>query len=567
MAERPEFSGTSRGDRGQTTSRPALLWRGVGGALVVFAVAAAVRALGLGQEALHDELFHFLAAKNYLAEGTLSIISGAEPYTRARPFTLLVAWTMEKLEATLQMARLPALAAGSALAALVFTWLRAHGERLAAWIAGLLICLDPLLIELSQIVRFYSLQHLAFAAGAIGLFEAYRFRDRLRLSAPLAVAGLALLYAAFRLQSTALIGVAGIGVALVASAAIGLWNRLDRTRFVQIALVVGTVAVAGFVLVGQTDWFQDLLAVALQVDAWQRSAAGDLRYYYAILHGTYAPLWSLVPLLFVLGFRRQRKIVFYAAAIFAVGFLVHSLVPRKAQRYFVYLLPFLFVVFAAGIAAALPHLRNLGTRFADFMAERIVRLSDGAQRVLALGVIVAILGSAAVGNHAFLESYRLATRDHSFTFPLMGPFDGTLSWERAAAEIRSEMGKNAVVVAADDLKAIHYLGRLDYSLSPSNLSLRTIEDREFARDPRTDRPVVTEPASIEKIIRCHRRGVIVVQSMSWNNDHSVPDATAEYIQANTTPMELPPKWGLKVFRWTNSDPTHLPRCRSPSAPA
>lgn len=559
MTDQPQRTPSAAPDRLGRQLDWSLVLRALGGALAVFTVAAAIRALGLGQEALHDELYHFLAAKNYLADGTLSI-NGGEPYDRARPFTLLVAWVIGKLGATLQMARLPALLAGSALAALVFVWLRAHGEPLAAWIAGLLICVDPLLVELSQIVRFYSVQHLAFAAGSIGLFEAYRARKRPRLGIPLGLAAAGLLFVAFRLQVTALIGIAGIGASALVVGLIWLWNRLDRRRFLAITLGAAGVAIAGFVLLVQTDWYQTMLSVAWQVDRWQRAAAGNVRYYYAILIGSYAPLWSLVPLLFVLGFRRQRGIVFYAATIFAVGFLAHSFVPRKAQRYFVYLLPFLFVVFAAGMAGSIPLLRRLGSRFASLVSENVSPLTAGGRRVLSVGVTAAVLATVVIGNHAFLETYRLATRDHSYSFPLMGPFDPSLSWERAAPELKSRLGPSTAVVSADDLKAIHYLGQLDYALSPSHLSERNAEDREFWHDPRVDRPVVSEPGSIGTITRCHRRGLIVVQTGSWNNPASVPRATAEYIRENLTEVELPRKWGLKVFRWSTRDPVELEEC-------
>ena len=58
-------------------------------ASLVFLFALAIRALSIGDEALHDELYHYLAASNYLDDGTLRIGMG-DPYLRASWFTNMI---------------------------------------------------------------------------------------------------------------------------------------------------------------------------------------------------------------------------------------------------------------------------------------------------------------------------------------------------------------------------------------------------------------------------------------------------------------------------------------------
>ena len=137
-------------------------------AVVISAIALAIRLPGIGQDAGGDELYHILAAQQYLADGTLSI-HGAEPYTRARFFTMLVAACMRLFGDSPEAARIPALAAGTLTVLLGFLWVRSLGERAGAWVAGLLLALDPELVKLSQWARFYTLQHLAILSGAIAV--------------------------------------------------------------------------------------------------------------------------------------------------------------------------------------------------------------------------------------------------------------------------------------------------------------------------------------------------------------------------------------------------------------
>ena len=53
---------------------------------LVFAIALAVRAPLAGQELSNDELYHVLAARQYLADGTFTLAHGAQ-YDRAADFT------------------------------------------------------------------------------------------------------------------------------------------------------------------------------------------------------------------------------------------------------------------------------------------------------------------------------------------------------------------------------------------------------------------------------------------------------------------------------------------------
>src|SRR5690606_5178410 len=141
------------------------------------------------------------------------------PYVRGAIFTRAVAALLSVFGPSLPVARIPALLAGCGVALVVFLWLRLSGERWAAWIAAALVCVDPILVQLSQIVRFYSLQHLAFLLGTIGVFVWVERRPPVPASVALLGASAAALALAFELQIVSLIGIGGLALFVVAALA------------------------------------------------------------------------------------------------------------------------------------------------------------------------------------------------------------------------------------------------------------------------------------------------------------------------------------------------------------
>src|SRR5690606_2885880 len=77
--------------------------------LAVLALAAAFRVPGLGEEALHDELYNYLAAVGYTEDGSYRIVEGAAPYVRGAIFTRAVAALLSVFGPSLPVARIPAL--------------------------------------------------------------------------------------------------------------------------------------------------------------------------------------------------------------------------------------------------------------------------------------------------------------------------------------------------------------------------------------------------------------------------------------------------------------------------
>jgi len=513
--------------------------------VLLMLMAMLVRSVGLGEEALHDELYHFLAACGLLEHGDFLIVANAEPYNRVAFFTRMVAVCMDLFGQTLPVARIPALLAGSIMVGVVFVWLRLNGERMAGWLAAILITMDPQLIQLSQIVRFYTLQHLAFLLGSIGVFVLlYHIRSTITKSITFCLTVTALLLA-FIIQPVSVFGIGGLF--LFAAAAI-YWMKIRHLRWkVQqwIALTAGAISCAVIVYAYKAGLIAKFIAMMNYADLWAAASVDNHRFYYAILHTNYAPLLSPFPLLMLLAVRKQPRLTILCASVFGMGIISLSIAAWKAERYFSYLLPFFFIVVAIGLSSGLASLYRY--LCALLSQTRFALISPKGKFVVTVSMVVAIFGFAMLGNYAFLTTARLLTRDHQVSFPLMGPKDGALSWSQAAAKLKRIASEVEVVVSSDDLKAIHYLGRVDYILSPN--SLRSLP--EFTLDRFTNAPLVVSVDAIATIMKRHRSGLFVVQSMSLGQTAtSAPRLLATRLVAEQAELiDLSNEWGIIAYRW------------------
>ncbi len=517
--------------------------------MLVFAIAAAVRVHGLTQELAGDELYNFLAARQLLVDGTLSI-HGGEPYTRAQLFTHLVAGFFRVFGESPVVSRLPALLFGAGAVALVFWWVASHGERLAAWVAALLLALDPESVKASQMCRFYSVHMVLFLAAAIVVEAAVQPGRRVASAVALGVVGALALTIAWHLQLVTQIGLGGLalfaGLALLPRT-IAVLRRRPAARLVAAAAVVGALVLAALWM--QTGGLEDLLRKAAYRDLWARGFAERPDYYVQALIEAYPTPATLLPLAVLLAAPRQPLLTLLCACVFGAAFLVHSALAWKALRYVLYLSPFFFVLTGLGVAAAAPALVRAADRFLALSAFVVARprLRRFGQRALVAGVAAFVLAA----NPSFLRTVRGWTLDPSYRHP--GMTSGSLSWGRAAAVLQPLVGATGAVVSTDDLQSLYYLGRLDYVINLDHL----YEDRmlekgprpEFTPDVKIAVPIVSTAASLRRIFACHADGLVVAQFWALGADYIVPPETARFLETCCAPIELPREWGLAAWRW------------------
>jgi hypothetical protein len=136
---------------------------------------------------------------------------------------------------------------------------------------------------------------------------------------------------------------------------------------------------------------------------------------------------------------------------------------------------------------------------------------------------------------------------------------GEADWEAALPRLEAAADDGSVVVASAYPKAVYYLGRAHVGLSRTELE--EIPERvEFGRDPRSGIRLVSRPESIEALMRCEPRGVVIVEEMHWGRAWAVDTAVTAVLTSELTPVELPRGTGLRAFTWSNGAAADAPNC-------
>lgn len=516
------------------------------GGLVVALIAFAVRLLQLDQPAQFDELYHLLAAKSWLADGELAIAEGI--YDRTAWFTLAVAGWMAAFGESLEVARLSSVLAGTALVVAVFWWLRQVAGPLAAWLGALLLAFWPDGLVVSQLLRFYALQGLLFWLGAVLV---YRQVWRGALEPGRALAAALLLAGACYLQQVSLIGLLGLGI--WAALILGVpWARRAPRRHLAAALgglvlaaLAGTALLSGGL--GTT-----LLAKYSSTALWNYARQDAFWYYHLQFLLDYAALWTFTAAALLIGLARHPGPGGFCGVVFVVAFLLHSFAGPKAMRYIYYATPFVFSLWAIALAeVGPPAWRFLTARGAEVLARVGVR-DPRLVRTAMLGLVLlpAVLAQGmAIKTVAHLAGIALPTNP--------APAD----WAAARQPLEPWLREAAVVLTTSELEALHYLGRYDLLISRSRLGEIAGEAPDFARDPRTGRPVIASAEALAQVIACYPSGLLVSSESRWRTPVQLSDAVANVVAAETRRIDLEAR-DMRAYAWNHPAPAQdeLPDC-------
>lgn len=507
--------------------------------LILLLLALLVRVAQIDVAAHVDEMYHVLAAMSWLENGTFSIGDGA--YTRTPAYTILVAGALELFGENLLAARIPALLAGLGWIALVFEWTRRTVGLSAAWVAGLLLALDPASINLAQFARFYTLHGLLFGLGAVSIFWIGQSRTSRHRKAVVAGSALLTLGMAYYFQMTTAIGMTALVIWLVgnwvASAEGGNGEVGRRVRLLLILSLISVGAAYAFGVV------QEIWSVYRSTAEWAQYRADQWRFYHWWFEERFPVLWRLYPLALLLTIGKRRPVGLFCAVMFVVPFLIHSGAGPKHERYLYYAMPFFFVTWGIVLSTVLP--RILSASRSAVSSLRFPELGQRSRRALAIFAVAVVLAFPVYTSPAFTMSMSMVLEDG-----LDRPY-GQAEWKAAAAELSPRLNEKEAVLATRAVKAMYYLGRVDAELikdPPVDALLSHVGIFEI--DRRMGRPVISSPRGLELFLRCHLSGLIVVERKLWEGLDEVQDgALIDILRAATEPVSLPSEWGLVVREW------------------
>lgn len=519
-----------------------------------------VRVPLLGQAPMMDELYHHFAAKSWLADGELRIADGT--YTRAAPYTKLIAFAFSLFGERIEVLRMIGVIAACLTLIAIFAWTRSVAGAVAAWIAALFFCFWPDGIAVSVTNRFYAPHGLLFWLGAISVYLVVEQRgwwDRRWLTA-IGVAAVLFLVMAIGLQETTLIGIGGLSMWLGFMIGWPWLMALDvRTRVLAIAAMIA-VALVMLALLFTSSVGAALLDAFRWTPAWAEASRNQFWFYHAFLILYYPSLWSLTAVAVLVAMAYRPRPVAFCLCLFVPAFILHSLGGMKHLRYLYYVMPCLFVIWGVALA-------HLWERFRPFFLEVTDKTLDALvpnlpKRPLRIGLIGAVLIFTLFANGATIKTLAMLA---GVTVP---PMAKPPEWQVAKEQLEPWL-EDAVLLTTSEMETLYAFDRYDILISNSRMTeLRRDNDGhlgdepagEFSLDWRTGRPVVSEASSVELIMSCFPKGIVVSNVYRWRYGPQLDDEVADLIEAKAVPIDLPPSSMMTAYRWENEATASSPAC-------
>jgi len=516
-------------------------------AAAVLILAVATRLFNLDHTPHVDELNHVLAARALLENGTLEIVAGADPYTRAWGFTYLVAAMFLAFGESLVAARIPALIGGALLVLLLFMWVRKEAGRAGAWTAALLFNIAPISIELSQWSRFYTLHALALFVACL---LTYRMLTppypRKRVGAIMLLTAIACLGVAFHFQITTIVGITGllswavlVGLPTLLRA---LPRRAQRIKFLSVVTGLALAGMSFLILSGAVEW---AVGRALRVDPWAAQDAGSIRFYHWLFLDLYSPLWALFPVAVLIAAGTRFRATLLCLFIFSVGFAAHSVAAWKTERYIFYLLPFFFALWGIAIGGALPWVRSR----VDLVLKNVGagRLSPTTRSIVGAGLVGLALLFAAFSSPSTSYGIKMLTvSDEEWEWRWGGWYRGHADWVRTAEALEPVAEEAEVLLGSMDVAAIHAFGRLDYLLRAVPTGARAGSLLPVRQKTRV--PIVSTAETLGLVMSCYATGIVLIDRSQYDRDHAVSAELVSILAERADPVTTPePR--LVAYRW------------------
>lgn len=522
-----------------------------------------VRLAHIDHAPIYDELYHLLAARSFIEEGDLCIADCGAPYNRAALYTFMVAAFMKLGGPTLVAARLTSVLAGVGWVLAVYAWTRRVAGKTAGLSAGLLMCLAPGAIFLSQVARFYIVHGLIVWIACGATFFAVTGASHGMKRGLVAMSAIFGFVIAYYFQVTSLIPLAaalawtGSYLAVRHRAAIAPFLRRPIGVLGLVLLLAAVVATAARTELGTSLW-----STYRWTTRWAMEDQSDVRFFHHWFIENYAVLYTLLPVAILVSVSRFREATTYAVTLFAFCFLAHSFSGFKATRVFYYFVPFFFAVWGMALGVLLP---ELWKKTAE--ALRGVGLATGSVSTRVAAVLVGLAALfAAFTTEAWNTTLKMVTRGDEDWPASKPPYRGYADWPAAAGELR-ELSRGAeVVLSSDALPAYFYLGRVDGAVSVNQLfdDTRGPEPApEFRIDWRGGWPVFSTAESMALVMKCYRSGVFIAQTWSLDNPAGVPTETTAFVKQYMENVPVPSGWKLQVFRWTGDTRPHADDCPAP----
>jgi 4-amino-4-deoxy-L-arabinose transferase-like glycosyltransferase len=395
----------------------------------------------------------------------LSLPSG-QLYTTAAFYTYLVSLSFQWLGVSEFSARLPSVLIGFVFLGFFYFFTEKAFNRNIAILSTMLLLFSPVEIYYSREVRMYSLLQLSYLLQSYFFYRIFFVEKRQQADSKRQ--GITRFYAKENIL-TSLMFLVLLGLTTWFSLQLQLLARLffpsvllfiillgierffHKRCFNQKSIVFITVGIfVGLVIIGYlsgnllSDLYYKYVPHRIKWSEW--TADKYLLYLKVLRYDTFL-LWLLIPLGFLICTYKDCRKAFYFGSLFAVPFIIQSLLPPKHIRYLYHVYPFAYIFIAVAISS-----------FFDRLLQ-IIQYSHSRWKNTITGLLLLMGISFFTMNMVYAHKaskYYLPPKPH---------------WKETCAIMKERIRLEDIVITDNSIAVNYYLGRVDYVIDESLLDI------------------------------------------------------------------------------------------------
>ncbi|MGQ9525176.1 MAG: ArnT family glycosyltransferase [Armatimonadota bacterium] len=511
--------------------------------LIIMAFGTVIRSINLGYPTFFmDEYDHVYAGKSINETGKPLLPSG-QPYTRALPYTYMVAASFRLFGVSEASARVPSVIFGVLMILVAYVLGRAFLGTKEGLLAALLAACLVLPVEWSRACRMYTLFAFLYGLGFLSFYKGFERsvggdRDHTLRSLDIRWLALsaALLFAAYMVQMLAGMFAVGVGAYCLVML-FAVWRRsglrsalISKYAALLVAFAVGAVGLTVFTRVPQQMWE---MARECPVYAVWKSKRYD--FYVSVLFGNnFERLALLGAVMLAL---RGKKGAFLLTGLI-VPLLVHTFfLAWKSERYILYLYPLFLVAVAIGVLTAVGWVLKITDAFAR-RAGASPHIRPWTARLVAVSVLVIWLltyNSLWQGVFAYKEY-------HGVTMP-------HVDWRGVGQYLKANARPTDAIAVSVPLAVLYYAGRMpEYSVRRFEAEGRRPTQYGKVRDRYAGSLILEDERMLDDMMRRHPRGWFVVDVPRWNR-YFLSQREMDLVTRRMTPHPNASDGTVLVYSW------------------
>ncbi|GJL65562.1 MAG: hypothetical protein NPIRA05_05330 [Nitrospirales bacterium] len=539
--------------------------------LGIVCAAAILRFSHLGDQDFGvDEILHVYAAQELL-QGNGPLLPSGYSYERSLPYSYLVAITGLVSGFTELTLRIPSAILGVVVVFFVYWMTQRWFSPEAGLVAAFLTAFSPLEIAHSREVRMYMLFQLLFLLITFLFYEGFEASsprgDRPSASSLigqwsrmfevrpfyLLSAGL-IFFLALGIHKLILPSMSGlIGYVLAMGVVGGMVPSIPppiRQKYIGSALLLIVGAVVGILL------FPDLVAKLVAIIdgplSWGQDNADNWQYYRWLLLDEYPIIFGGWAIFLLYSLIQHGKAGLLLVCAFVIPFVFHSIVfPMKSYRYFLYVLPFLYISAGIGFVGLIKSLCSVGNSF---------NAQVGLPKSLWQALSLLVVGGVILGTLINMPWFTRTVKDFSRGYESPHVTDVQHHhWKNAMQYIAQHQKEGDVIISGSAIHTKHYGATQPvYAMNKVRLQLNMERNLQDAQgnivDYASGAVILKDLEDMRKVIKDNPSGWVMTYLWRGERFWNYPDK----------PISLTGIFSNEVIRYLE---THLERRKIAGSPA